>query len=109
MIQVDWKQWCQDAGDEDGDDGVKVTLATILSITFHYCPGLDRDDHEEDGPGQRRQGFLLRLHGHGHRGGDRVWCVVDIEIFTSGAFDDGGIWKLPSNKQGWTSVYEQNS
>ena len=72
MIQVDWKQWCQDAGDEDGDDGVKVTLATILSITFHYCPGLDRDDHEEDGPGQRRQGVLLRLHGHGHRGGDRA-------------------------------------
>ena len=61
------------------------------------------------GPGQRRQGFLLRLHGHGHRGGDRVWCVVNTEIFTSGAFDDGGIWKLPSNKQGWTSVYEQNS
>ena len=28
MIQVEWKQWFQDAGDEDGDDGVKVTRVT---------------------------------------------------------------------------------
>ena len=36
MIQVDWKQWCQDAGDEDGDDGVKVTLATAPLCPSHF-------------------------------------------------------------------------
>lgn len=29
MIQVEWKQWFQDAGDEDGDDGVKVTRSPL--------------------------------------------------------------------------------